>query len=61
MQCSCIRSRNEFTDKHEQFLARYIAKYNPQKENRQGNELYKRLCANVRGLYYVSASTMTSQ
>ncbi|KAL1947116.1 hypothetical protein VTO73DRAFT_14077 [Trametes versicolor] len=41
--------RREFTDKHEEFLAKYIAKYNPQQAGRQGNALYQRLYANKEG------------
>ncbi|KAI0373103.1 hypothetical protein BV20DRAFT_962879 [Pilatotrama ljubarskyi] len=41
--------RKEYTDKDEDFLAHYIAKYNPQVEGRQGNLLYQRLCENAEG------------
>ncbi|KAI0355200.1 hypothetical protein OH77DRAFT_1590122 [Trametes cingulata] len=42
-------TRKEYTDKEEDYLAQYIAKYNPQVEGRQGNLLYQRLCENAGG------------
>ncbi|KAI0713770.1 hypothetical protein C8Q76DRAFT_796703 [Earliella scabrosa] len=41
--------RTEFTERDDDLLAQYIAKYNPQKEGRTGNALYKQLEANVEG------------
>ncbi|KAI0669389.1 hypothetical protein C8Q78DRAFT_992976 [Trametes maxima] len=39
-------SRNEYTREDDNYLAQYIAKYNPGKEGRLGNKLYQRLCDN---------------
>ncbi|KAM5542038.1 hypothetical protein V8D89_004348 [Ganoderma adspersum] len=41
--------RNDFSDKEDNFLAQYIAKYNPQREGRTGNKLYERLVENAEG------------
>ncbi|KAI0333063.1 hypothetical protein GY45DRAFT_1245323, partial [Cubamyces sp. BRFM 1775] len=41
--------RVPFTRKHEVYLARYIAKYNPEEAGRQGNKLYETLCENADG------------
>ena len=42
------RSRNEFTDREDDYLVQYIAKYNPNPEGRTGNKLYLRLVEDVR-------------
>ncbi|KAI0823811.1 hypothetical protein BC628DRAFT_1503996 [Trametes gibbosa] len=42
-------TRKEFTEKDDDLLAKYIAKYNPREEGRQGNALYMRLCENADG------------
>nr|VWO97570.1 Cytochrome P450 monooxygenase CYP52X1 [Ganoderma boninense] len=41
--------RNEFSTKEDDYLAQYIAKYNPQREGRTGNKLYQRLVENAQG------------
>ncbi|KAH8100350.1 hypothetical protein BXZ70DRAFT_939114 [Cristinia sonorae] len=43
------RTRNEFTAKEDQYLAQYLAKYNPDGKHREGNLLYKRLADNAEG------------
>ena len=44
-------SRREFTSEDDDFLAQYIAKYNPAEKGRRGNVLYQRLVENVRPVY----------
>nr|VWO98403.1 Transcriptional repressor rco-1 [Ganoderma boninense] len=41
--------RNEFSTREDDYLAQYIAKYNPQREGRTGNKLYQRLVENAEG------------
>ena len=42
--------RTPFTSKDEDYLAQYIAKYNPKPSGRKGNALYLQLVENVRTL-----------
>ena len=53
-------SRTEFTERDDDLLAQYIAKYNPQKEGRTGNALYKQLEANVRPSSSIRLSLLLS-
>ncbi|TFK82600.1 hypothetical protein K466DRAFT_655640 [Polyporus arcularius HHB13444] len=44
-------ARNTFTTEDDDFLAQYIAKYNPQLKGRSGNILYRTLVENEEGLW----------
>ncbi|CDO71935.1 hypothetical protein BN946_scf184940.g82 [Trametes cinnabarina] len=43
------RARAEFTPEQDKLLAKYIAKYNPDKKGRLGRKLYERLVENTNG------------